>query len=312
MTRTRTPSDMYRTRTIDEWTAAVAAMGATSLTSWATTSRTSYNAARVLGVHRQIASALGWKCKLPNGTLDTLPSDTFAKLFAERGAKTPSDMWSINNAWCKVLKRQGRFDDVRQLIEVEYVARRHIPTLAYFLEQSSRFEFFEAWTCADRVAAQTARRLGLLDAVRIRTGRRPKEFETSGGPVRSVAVLVVARFRDQNCIPFVVQPAYPFKTLGARVHAQRADFLLCGKFWVEVWMHTLHDSKLWLRTSRYLFRRRQKMERCKRYGLCLVNIEGALLHRAGLAVFVEHCRLALEYTSTLMKADIEPRKLLSL
>lgn len=88
MTGTRTPSDVYRTRTIDQWTAAIAAMGATSLTTWATVSRTSYNAARVLGVHRQIAAALGWKCKLPNGTLDALTSEAFATRFAERGAKT--------------------------------------------------------------------------------------------------------------------------------------------------------------------------------------------------------------------------------
>lgn len=311
MSQARTPSDVYRNRTLEQWVAEVRISGVSSLTAWAGASRSSYNAARVLGMHRQVAAALGWKTKLPDGALRTLTAEDFARRFRDRGARTPSDMWRINNAWCKLLRRQGRFDEVRQLIEVDYVSRRHTPTLEYFLEQCRQFDSFEAWTCGDRVAAQTARRLGFLGAVRARSRNRPKEFQTAGGPVKSMAELVVARILEHNRIAFVAQPEYPFRTLGARIHAQRADFLLRGTFWVEIWMHTMHDSKRGPRTSRYLVRRRRKTAWCRRYGLRLVNIEGSILYRAGLEVFVEHCRLALQDTATLVKMDIEPRKLLS-
>ena len=307
----RTSSDVYRTRTLEQWVADVRTTGATSLTAWASSSRSSYNAARVLGMHRQVAAALSWKPKLPNGALRTLTSEDFARRFCDRGARTPSDMWRINNAWCKVLKRQGRLNEVRELIDVAYLCRRHPPTLEYFLNECRQFDFFEAWTCADRVAAQTARRLGLLDNVRSHSRGRPGQFSTQGGPVTSMAELVVARILEHNRIPFVTQPEYPFRTVGARIHPQRADFLLRGKFWVEVWMHTMHDSQLWPRTSRYLTRRRRKMAWCRRYGLRLVNIEGAILYRAGLAVFVEHCRLALQDASAFVETDIEPRELLA-
>lgn len=312
MAATRTPSDVYRHRSLDEWVHAVGSTGATSLTHWATVSRTSYNAARVLGLHRHIASALRWNSKLPNGALATLTPEDFARRFLAHGVKTPSDMWRVNNAWCKVLKRQGHFDTVRQLIQVEYVIRRHTPTLEYFLQQCRQFDFFEAWTCADRVAAATARRLGLTDAIRQQCRRRPAAFVTRGGPVTSLAALVVARLLEHNDIHFATEPVYPFKTLGARMHSQRGDFLLPGNLWLEIWMHANNDAPRWPRTRRYLLRRKLKTRLCKRHDLRLVSIEGSLLHRSSLAVFVEHCAIVLKHTATHVVTDIEPRDLLAI
>ncbi len=256
--------------------------------------------------------ALRWSSKLPNGTLATLPPEDFARRFVARGAKTPSDMWRINNAWCKVLKRQGHFDTVRQLIQVEYVSRRHTPTLEYFLEQCRRYDFVEAWTCADRVAAATARRLGLTEALRQQCRQRPAAFVTRGGSVTSLAALVVARLLEHSDVPFATEPVYPFKTPGARMHSQRGDFLLPDNLWVEVWMHANHDAPRWPRARRYLLRRKLKTRLCKRHDLRLVSIEGSLLHRSSLAVFVEHCAIVLKDTATHVVTDIEPCKLLSL
>src|SRR5512137_915561 len=101
--RTRTPSAGYRARSVDDWCDAVRQLGVHSLSEWATQSRISYNYALALGLQRTIAAALGWTSKLPNGGLAKLSDQEFAQRFVDRGARTASDLWRINNAWCKEL-----------------------------------------------------------------------------------------------------------------------------------------------------------------------------------------------------------------
>jgi hypothetical protein len=312
MEQTRISSATYRSWTLPDWLARVEPLGANSLSDWALLERTTYNAARLLGRHRAVADALGWPSRLPSDGAANLTSDEFAARFAARGAKTPSDMWRINNDWCKRLRRQGRFDEVRQMLNAQYVLRQHPATLQYFLDACGRYDFFEAWICADVVAAATARRHGFLDEVRNRSRRRPAAFTTTGGPVHSITELVVARLLEHNGIQFDTEPDYPFNTPGRRHHAQRADFRLHRDVWVEVWMHAMDANARSTRVSRYLVRRQLKTGLCRRYGLHLVSIEGSLLFRANLAIFVEHCTLVLQHATGALVTDIEPREFLAL
>src|SRR5665213_272668 len=181
--RTRTPAMVYRSRSIDDWCDAVRRLDVHSLTEWAVKSHSSYHHALALGVQRTVATALGWESRLPNGGPAELSDQEFAQRFIARGARTAGDLWRINNAWCRQLSRQGRLDHVRSLVHAPYVTERHEPAAAYFIERCRRYDFFEAWTCVDRVAAMTARRLGFLEQVRAVTPHRPPRFKTRGGPV---------------------------------------------------------------------------------------------------------------------------------
>ena len=297
---------------MNEWCDFVRSLDVRSLTQWATKSRISYNYALSLGIQRIVADALGWYSKLPNGSLRSLSDEEFAQRFISRGAKTASDLWRINNSWCKVLSRRGRLDYVRSLVSAHYVNERHEPTLAYFLARCCRYDFFEAWTCADRVASQTARRLGLLGEVRARARRRPLRFTTRGGPVRSLAELVVARILERSGIPFVTEPKYPFLTPGRRYHPMAADFALPDDWWLEVWTYRADEIASWSPARRYIERRRLKTALCRAQHLALLSIEGSLLRRASLDIFVLHCALALKSASIPVVLDIQTPELFSL
>lgn len=311
MTR-RISAEEYRARSLDDWCAAVLQLGAVSLTDWAEKSRTSYNAARLLGVHRAVAERQGWDSKLPNGALDLMSDDEYAALFRDRGAKTASDLWAINNAWCRLLSRQGRLTHVRDLVGATYSNERHASDAEYYIERCRQFDFYEAWLCADRTAAATARRHGVLAAVKAAVKHRPFRFGTSGGLVRSVSELVLARLLERSGCEFLCEPDYPFMTPGRHYHPMAADFLLPGGWWVEVW--ALPPDAIPRRDAdyRYLSRRREKVALCRKHRLRLISVEGHLLHRASLQLYVRHCAIALKAAADLVVGDVEPRHLLSL
>ncbi len=235
----------------------------------------------------------------------------FARRFIERGARTASDLWRINNAWCKQLTRRGQLDHVRSLVNAHYVNERHEPSVDYFIARCRRYDFFEAWTCADRVAAQTARRLGFFDQVRALARHRPPRFSTRGGPVKSLAELVLARLLERNGVAFVTQPPYPFLTPGRRYHPMAADFALAG-WWLEVWGLPADSTSRWAVSQCYIERRRIKTALCREHGLPLLSVEGSLLRRASLPIYVHHCALALQAAAIRLVRDVEPQELFAL
>jgi len=312
--RKRISGDSYRARSIDEWCDEVRALGARSLTEWAARSRYGYNVANSLGIQRVVAERLGWRSKLPNGGMSALSNEEAAERFIRRGAKTASDLWRINSPLCIALQRQGRLDAVRELVRARYVTERHRSDLAYYLDRARGWSCFEVWVCADRIAAATARRHGLLDEVKAACPPRPARFSTEGGLVRSLPELVVARLLERSRVRFVVEPEYPFPPVNPRPgHRLRADFGLAGGQLVEVWnTHPHLGPRVSTERGRYyLDRRRLKTRLSGERGLRVLGVEGWILYQHGLECFVAHVRLALQSAAPHLVHDVEARELLS-
>lgn len=311
--RARIRSETYRRWSIDEWCDFVRPLGVDSLTGWAAVDGASYRRAVALGLHRRIAERLGWKCRLADGAPETLSDEEFARLFREKGVRTASDVWSVNCAWASLLSRQNRLGRVLELAGARRQLSRHEDDVEYFLRRCRRYDFFEAWTCAERTVAAIARARGLMEEVRRRSRRRPTRFTTHGGPVRSLGELVVARALELNGIPFKTEPLYPMPgASGRRGRPMRADFLIGTSTLAEVWGIAPFRGGRSQRERNYALRRAAKRDLCARHGLRLVSIEGWLLHTHGLEVFLHHVALALQDAAPGLVVDIEPQVFLAL
>lgn len=294
-----------------QWCAFVRALDVDSLTAWAMAHRSSYNHARALQRHRDVAEALHWHVRLADGEPDRLSDEEYASRFQALGARTAADLWSINNDWARRLSREGRLNRVRELLGID-PPTRHTPDVGYFLERCAQYDFFEAWTLVARSEASTARRLGLLPAIRANAQRRPAVFDTAGGPVKSFPELITARLLESARVPFRTQPVYPLPSRPLRGRPPAGDFALGDARWIEIWGIGDLTGTLTDRQREYLERRRKKVRLATDLGLLLVGLEGTLLYRGGFDVYVDHVWRALELTAKPGEGAVEPRKLVGL
>ena len=306
-------SATYRGWTIAQWCDHVQSLGIHTLTEWATRSPYAYRQAVALGVQRQVASSAGWRSRVENGGLDRMSDADFAAHFLDLGVRTLTDMWKRQQPWCQYLRRQGRLTQVAALLGIHYTNEFHPAEVGYYVARCLDVGYFEAWCHADRIAAETARRHGLISEVRARCPGRPAAgFVTRGGRCHSLPELALARLLEFNDIPFITEPAYPFHLSERRYHLCRADLQLLrlNNLRVEVWATTLDDtSRRW---KLYLTRRMAKVARCRELGLPLLEIEGRNLFRMRLISYLDYLADCLNEVGVPIGILPEPRQALAL
>lgn len=308
----RITTDEYRTWDLQRWITHARELGVSSISEWARVSEYTYRVALVLGVHRKVAAALGWRCKIENGGIQRMSDEEFAARFRALGVRTITDMWRSQQPWCQFLRQEGRLQRVAALLGIEYVNKFHPADLSYYVDRCRAAGYFDAWCQLDRNAVWAARKHGLLDEVRQRCPRRPDDgFITRGGRCTSLPELAVARLLEYNRIPFVTEPEYPFHLSARRYHLCRADFLLTlHDVWVEVWSTPLEAKQIhWLR---YPEKRRAKVQRCYEFGLRLVEIEGRLLFTRRVPGYLAYLRETFRAAGIPIRVIPEPRQALAL
>lgn len=292
--RAKISSEEYRSWSIKRWCRHVESLAVSSLSRWAEKSRSSYNHAVTLGVQRRVARELGWLPKLEKGEMARMTDCEFAMRFQAKGVQSMTDLWKSAQHWCEFLRREGRLEKVAEMLGFGYVQESHPNDLDYYLERCERIGDLTAWRFIDKNAAEAARKFGLMKAIERRAPRRPKQgYPSSGGYCRSLPELAVARLLEANDIPFVTQLDYPFTFPRGLSHKSKCDFYLTesGAF-LEVWSVELDEQDLhW---EQYLVRRRFKTATCERLNLRLLNIEGQLLFRSNIEVYLAHVAAVLE------------------
>lgn len=290
----RRSSREYREWDLEQWCQHVRSLGVQTLTQWAVTSRSTYNRAVMLGIQRKIARRLGWLPKLEKGEMYCLTDHEFADRFREKGVKSVTDLWRSAQHWCEFLRKEGRLDNVAALLGFGYVQESHPNALDYYLKRCERIGDLAAWKLIDRNAAEAARKHRLMAEIERKAPRKPAQgYPTTGGACESLAELAVARLLEANGVPFITQLEYPFTFPRGKNHKSRCDFYLsaAGAF-VEVWAVDPDDeSEHW---RDYQVRRRFKQAMCERLNLRLLGIEGHLLFRNGIEIFLSHVAAVLE------------------
>jgi len=290
----RISSAQYRSWSIDEWCAYVRALEVTTLSGWATMARSSYNHAVTLGCQREVARTLGWLPKLDTGEMGRLSDQEFIQRFHDKGVESISDMWRAAQHWCEYLRREGRLEGIAATLGFGYRMEWHPPELEYYLERCRRVGDFTAWGQLDRNAAAAARKFGLMEELRKRAPKRPRRgYPTAGGYCRSLPELALARLLEANDIAFVTQLDYPFTFPRGKRHHSKCDFYLT-KFgaYVEVW--SVYEDEKNVHWEQYQIRRSFKTAMCRKLNLRLLDIEGQILFRQRIDVYLQHARAVLE------------------
>lgn len=303
----RIPASVYRQWTLEQWCDHVRELGVTSLSQWATSSRSSYNRAATLGLQREVAARLGWKPKLENGGLRSMTDDDFVAGFRAKGVRTISDMWRGAQHWCELLRTQGRFDAVANRLGCRYVNQSHpVDDVSYYLERCRRAGDLAAWAQLDRNAAEAARRNGLMDEIKKLAPKRPaKGYPSAGGYCRSLPELAVARLLEANEVKFVTQLPYPFTFPRGKRHLSKADMYLTevGAY-VEIWTVPISDTSAHFES--YVVRRRFKTDMCERLNLRLLSIESQILFRVDVEAYLAHASAVLESIGVKLAVQLDP------
>lgn len=296
----RMSSDEYRSWSITHWCRHVQSLGVSSLSAWAVNARSSYSHAVTLGVQRKVARQLGWLPKLEKNEMQRMSDAEFALRYQAKGAQSMTDLWKLAQHWAEYLRREGRLEKVAHILGFGYVQESHPNELNYYLERCDRVGDLKAWRLLDKNAVEAARKHGLMKEIERRAPRRPRKgYPTVGGHCRTLPELAVARLLEANDIPFVTQLDYPFTFPRGLSHKSKCDFYLTqvGAY-LEVWSVGLEDtSSHW---EQYRVRRRFKTSMCERLNLRLLSIEGALLFRSGIEVYLAHIGAVLEASGVAM------------
>lgn len=309
----RITSATYRGWSVAQWCDHVQSLNIHSLTEWANISPYAYRQAVALGIHRQVADVAGWSPRVENGALVHMSDAEFAVRFRRLRVGTMTDMWKRQQPWTQFLRSQGRLEDVAAMLGIAYVNEFHPIDVDYYVQRCMDVGYFEAWCQVDRIAAETARRHGLLAEVRNRCPGRPADgFTTRGGRCHSLPELALARLLEYNDEPFLTEPSYPFHLSTRRYHLCRADFQLHRRngLRVEVWATTQNDtSRRW---TRYLARRQDKVQRCAELGLALLEVEGRNLFRLRVEGYLNYLVERLASVGVAITTLPEPRQALAL
>lgn len=290
----RISSAQYRDWSIEDWCAHVRSLNVTTLSTWASAARSSYNHATTLGCQRDVARALGWLPKLDNGEMERLTDEDFIERFRDKGVESIGDMWRAAQHWCEYLRREGRLEGIAAALGFGYRMEWHPPELEYYLERCQRVGDFTAWGQLDRNAAAAARKFGLMEELRKRAPKRPRRgYPTAGGYCRSLPELALARLLEANGIAFVTQLDYPYTFPRGKRHHSKCDFYLIefGAF-VEVW--SVSSDEGGAHWEQYQVRRAFKTSMCRKLNLRLIEIEGQLLFRPGPEAYMQHVIAVLD------------------
>lgn len=301
----RISSAQYRSWSIDEWCAYVRALDVTTLSGWATMARSSYNHAVTLGCQREVARALGWLPKLDTGEMGGLSDEEFIQRFRDKGVESISDMWRAAQHWCEYLRREGRLEGIAATLGFGYRMEWHPPELEYYLERCRRVGDFTAWGQLDRNAAAAARKFGLMEELRKRAPKRPRRgYPTAGGYCRSLPELALARLLEANNIAFVTQLDYPFTFPRGKRHHSKCDFYLTefGAY-VEVW--SVYEQEKDAHWEQYQIRRSFKTAMCRKLNLRLLDIEGQILFRQSIDVYLQHAGAVLSEAGLILHNGLD-------
>jgi len=303
----RRSSSEYRDWSLEEWCAHVRYLGVTSLSEWAVKSRSTYNRALILGLQRDVASALGWLPKIENGGLMAMTDEEFVERFMSKGVRSITDMWKAAQHWCELLRREGRLETVAAMLGLSYTNEFHPPDdLSYYLERCNRVGDVTAWAQLDRNAADAARRNGLIEQVRELAPKRPRRgYLSSGGYCQSLPELALTRVLEANGHEYVTQMPYPFTFPRGKRHSCKSDTYVT-KFgaYIEVWSAPETDTSPHF--VDYLIRRRFKTDMCARLNLRLLHIEGVILFTVGVEAYIEHVHAVLTDAGLSLSARIDP------
>lgn len=289
----RISSAQYRDWSIEDWCAHVRSLNVTTLSTWASAARSSYNHATTLGCQRDVARALRWLPKLDNGELERLDDEEFVKRFREKGVRSISDMWRAAQHWCEYLRRKGRLERIASELGFGYQMEWHPPKIEYYLERCRRVGDLTAWCQLDRNAAAAARKFGLMKELRMRAPKRPRRgYPTAGGYCRSLPELALARLLEANSIAFVTQLDYPYTFPRGKRHHSKCDFYLIefGAY-VEVW--SVYEDDKDAHWEQYQVRRNFKTAMCSKLNLRLLHIEGQIMFRQGIDAYLQHAGAVL-------------------
>lgn len=286
-------SAKYRSWSVEDWCKHVRSLNVMTLSGWAMTARSSYNHAVTLGVQRKVARALEWLPRLDNGEKEQMNDDEFVHQFREKGVQSLTDMWRTAQHWCEFLRREGRLESVAKQLGFGYVVEWHPPELDYYLKRCREVGDLTAWCQIDRNAADAARRNGFMDELRKQAPKRSsKGYPTAGGKCMSLPELAVARLLEANGIAFVTQFQYPFTFPRGKRHHSKCDFYLVefGAF-IEVW--SVPEDEADAHWEQYQVRRRFKTAMCEKLNMRVINIEGQILFRHRIDVFLRHVMAVL-------------------
>lgn len=295
----------YRNWSIDDWCAHVRALDVTTLTGWATTARSSYNHAVTLGCQREVARELGWLPKLDTGEMERLSDEEFVKRFRDKGVESISNMWQAAQHWCEYLRREGRLERIATELGFGYRMEWHPPELEYYLERCRRVGDLTAWCQLDRNAAAAARKFGLMGELRKQAPKRPRRgYTTAGGYCRSLPELALARLLEANGIAFVTQLDYPYTFPRGKRHHSKCDFYLIefGAY-VEVWSVASDEKDAYW--EQYQIRRGFKTAMCRKLNMRLLDIEGLILFRQGIDVYLRHAGTVLSEAGLVLSNGLD-------
>jgi len=303
----RRSSREYRQWSLEDWCKHVRELGVTSLSQWATQSRSTYSRAATLGLQRDVAAELGWMPKIENGGLKSLSDGEFVERFRAKGVTSITDMWRSAQHWCELLRREGRLEAVAERLGCRYTNEFHpADDLQYYLDRCQRVGDLTAWAQLDPHAADAARRNGLMADLRKVAPKRPSMgYPCEGGYCKSLPELAVARIFEANDQPYICDMAYPFTFPRGLRHSCKSDFYVTefGAY-LEVWTAPLTDTSAHFED--YVARRRFKTEMCKRLNLRLLHIEAEILFRVSVETYLEHVHSVLTDAGMKLSVKLDP------